>query len=76
MSEKEIELLNALILNAVIDGADSGGSYQNNPEGLYFAMFDILKYYNLFSQYNIVKVFVDRVGEKWFVYQFEKKGTE
>jgi hypothetical protein len=32
--EKEISLINDIVLNAVVHGADSGGSYNMNEDGL------------------------------------------
>ena len=32
--EKEIKLINNIVLNAVMHGADAGGSYQSNMQGV------------------------------------------
>lgn len=45
--EKEIRLINDIVLNAVVHGADSGGSYDSNGDGLENALNAWLKEKNI-----------------------------
>ena len=46
-TEYIIKIVNNLVLQAVIHGADSGGSYNNNKEKLESALNDIIECFNL-----------------------------
>lgn len=74
--EKEIEILNNIIKSAIIHGADVGGSYDNNEEGLIEAINTWLEMKELSNQYTISIV---EVGDKtgiWNMYQIVKITNE
>lgn len=51
--EKEIEIINRIADEAIRHGADGGGSYENNLDGLMKSMNDWLEYKNLSDQYEV-----------------------
>lgn len=65
--EKEIELINNIIAEAIIHGADSGGSYEQNEEDLTKAVNEWLKFKSISHKYTL-KERVD-VGYGWHVHQ-------
>lgn len=70
MTDEEVQMLNSLILEAMVHGADSGGSYAQNFDGLTCAMVSIMKYYNLNDRYAISEIDVKRQGAVWRTLQF------
>ena len=54
--DKEIEMINKIIVEAVMHGADSGGSYDSNEKNLIHTMIEWLKFKGLsHDQYMVVK---------------------
>lgn len=64
--EKEIEIINKIIREAIIHGADSGGSYEQNEEELTNVVIEWIKLKNLADRYIITKV---DTGNGWIVHQ-------
>ena len=52
---QEIKLVNDIIANAVIHGADLGGVYDSNPKGIALAINNWLKAKGFENDYHIVK---------------------
>lgn len=50
---EEIELINKIIAEAVMHGADSGGSYDSNEENLTEAITDWLKFKGIENDYCV-----------------------
>lgn len=73
MNEKTIELINAIIVNAEINGADAGGTYKSNEDGLYNAMKNFLTEYSLEDRYEIKETDVRFYGCIWPILQFVLK---
>ena len=69
LTDNEVQLLNNLIFEAVKHGADSGGSYDSNEDGLLHAMDDIAERYGIYERYETQKVEV----KNWVVLQFVEK---
>lgn len=69
--EREIQIINKIIEEAVIHGADSGGSYDQNEEGLLRAINDWLEMKDLSTEYEIVEIPVRR--GRWRIYQIIEK---
>lgn len=67
MKEKEIELINNIIANAIIHGADSGGSYEQNEEELTRVVNEWLKFKGVSCRYEFKKSFNAECG--WYVHQ-------
>lgn len=65
--EKEIELINNIIANAIIHGADSGGSYEQNEEDLTKAVNEWLKFNRVSHKYALKKNV--NIGCGWYVHQ-------
>lgn len=53
--EKEIEMINKIIVEAVMHGADSGGSYDSNEKNLIGTMKDWLEFKGLSNRYGVEK---------------------
>lgn len=53
--EKEIELINSIIREAIIHGSDNGGAYEINEEGLRESVLDWLKHHDLAEKYTLRK---------------------
>ena len=64
---KEIKLINDIIAESIIHGADSGGSYEQNEENLTVAVNKWLRFKGISDKY-ILKERVD-VGDGWHVHQ-------
>lgn len=64
-----VKLINQLSIEACIHGADAGGSYNQNEEGLIKALEDIKKYYGL-VEYDIGEICND---EGWYSYGFIRR---
>ena len=72
--EKQIELINDIIFNAIMHGADPGGSYDCNEEGLYRSIENWLKTNNI-TGYTIGEVDIPYNGGTWLgVVQIVKEG--
>ena len=65
--EKEIELVNKIIKEAVIHGADSGGSYEQNELNLIIAVNEWLIFKGLSNKYTLKEDIP--VGNGWSVHQ-------
>lgn len=64
--EKEIAIINKIIREAIIHGADSGGSYEQNEKELTIAINEWLKLKGLSDKCTLTKV---DTGDGWFLYQ-------
>lgn len=80
MTDKDIEAINNLILEAVIHGADISGSYNQNRDGLICAMDYFMETYDLYDKYKIDEVDVKKadgvelyLNGTWNVPQFVEK---
>ena len=70
----EIGLINNLILESMINGADAGGSYDQNEENLINAMAEYLSFTGRENDYDILFCECDTDGYGiWCCYQFVKK---
>ena len=67
--DEETRLINNIILNAEKDGADAGGSYGSNKQGLIESMIDYLMYKGTVNEYDIKPVNVDGWEVLQFVYR-------
>lgn len=65
--DKEIKLINDIIAEAIIHGADSGGSYENNEEDLFAAVNEWLKFKGLQGRYVLKERVEVECG--WHVHQ-------
>ncbi len=54
--EKEIELINSIIREAIVHGSDEGGAYEINEDGLRESVSEWLEYHDLSE---IVKIVFD-----------------
>ena len=52
--EREIELINEIIANAIIHGGDWGGTYESNMENLVIAVNNWLREKGLKDKYHVV----------------------
>ena len=52
-NNREVELINHIIREAVIHGADAGGSYNSNEENLINAVYDWLDLKHLTDKYAL-----------------------
>ena len=66
--DKQIELINDIIFNAILHGADCGGSYDSNRDGLIASIEKWLNF-NKIKGYAICRI--EREG--WFIYQMVKE---
>ena len=72
--EKQIELVNDIIFNAIMHGADPGGSYDCNPEGLSDSIYKWMAY-NSITGYVVKEVNLDKYGYTWLgIIQIVKEG--
>lgn len=53
-AEEVVDMLNQLIEEAVMDGGDAGGAYNQNQDGLTKAINDLLDFFGL-SDYEVVE---------------------
>lgn len=51
--EKEIELINSVIREAIVHGSDNGGAYEINEDGLRESVSEWLEYHNLSEKYTL-----------------------
>lgn len=68
--DKEILLINKMIVNAELNGADSGGSYSSNEKKLVETMNEYLQFKNLQNKYDVRMTDID---DFWRTYQFVEK---
>ena len=68
---EEIKLINNIIKNAEMNGADIGGTYRSNEEGLIIAIQAWLIARDLIGKYDIKEV---RYDDGWSVYQIVENG--
>lgn len=68
--DKEISLINKLIVNAELNGADTGGSYSNNEKKLVESMNEYLQFKNMQNKYEVKMTDID---DCWRTYQFIEK---
>lgn len=69
--EKEIKIVNKIIREAIIHGADLGGSYRQNEENLVNTISEWLELKGLSDKY-VVKDNID-VGDGWNLHQIVKR---
>lgn len=69
--EKEIKIVNKIIREAIIHGADLGGSYEQNEESLVSSINEWLELKGLSDKY-IIKDNID-TGDGWWVHQIVKR---
>lgn len=69
--EKEIWIINKIIREAIIHGADNGGSYEQNEKSLVKAIYEWLELKDLSDKYKI-KEDID-TGHGWFLHQIVKR---
>lgn len=67
--DREIKLINKIIREAVIHGADAGGSYDSNEENLINAVYDWMDSKHLTDWYALKEVEFD---DGWCVLQLVK----
>lgn len=65
-----IAYINKIIVNAEINGADAGGTYESNIGGLYKSMRNFLAFMGYDSVYDII---MTDVGGGWSIFQYVKK---
>lgn len=65
----EIALVNQIIKEAIIHGADTGGSYNQNITALTKAVNEWLEYKNLTNDYKLQNTVVDG----WYICQIMRK---
>lgn len=68
--EKEIQIVNKIIREAVIHGADAGGSYNSNEENLIESIKAWLNLKEMSDKYTIDEL---EVGDGWYIYQIVSK---
>lgn len=75
---EEIALINKIIAEAVMHGADSGGSYNSNEEDLTEAITDWLKFKGIDNEYCVEYKMVEKSYGKWTavwnIFQICEKG--
>lgn len=54
IENQEIDIVNNIIAQAIVHGADCGGSYESNKEGLEKAIFEWLEYRDSSDCYEVV----------------------
>lgn len=69
--EKEVEFINEIIAESIKHGADLGGSYNNNLEGLIESVNNWLIYKNLIDKYELVDDVY--LGKGWYLPQIIRK---
>lgn len=65
--EKEIEIINKIIKESIIHGADAGGSYEQNEYNLIVSINEWLIFKGLYNRYTVKKGVY--VGDGWAVHQ-------
>jgi hypothetical protein len=65
--EKEIEIINKIIKESIIHGADAGGSYEQNEYNLIVAINEWLIFKGLHHRYTVEEDVY--VGDGWAVHQ-------
>lgn len=68
--EKEIQIVNKIIREAVINGADVGGSYRSNEDNLIKSIKAWLELKDLSDKYTIADI---PVGDGWCMQQIVKR---
>lgn len=68
--EREIEIVNKIIREAIIHGADVGGSYESNEDNLILAVNEWLRLKGLSKEYRLEQD-VD-TGDGWHLHQIVK----
>ena len=58
--EREISLINKIIAESILHGADAGGSYDSNREWLFEAINDWIKEKGLEGKYKIIDSYYTR----------------
>lgn len=58
--ETEVDLINNILEQAVRHGADMGGSYDSNEQGLIMAIHNWLLYRRLYDRYKVIYTDNDR----------------
>ena len=81
MNNETIELINRIIVNAEANGADRGGTYTSNKDGLYDSMKKFLTEHSLEDKYEIKEIIVSIPKPYiqqglWKVFQFVLKGSK
>lgn len=71
--ENEINCINQIIIESVIHGADSGGSYDSNENNLIKSLNNWLELKNLKAKYEVKEVEVHIRRQLWFILQIVKK---
>ena len=71
--ENEIKSINQIIIESVIHGADSGGSYDSNENNLINSINNWLELKQLKNKYEVKEVEVHIRRELWFMIQIVKK---
>ena len=51
--EEEVKILNKIIVEAILEGADPGGTYRNNTENLVKAMYTWMYFKNASKKYEV-----------------------
>lgn len=69
--EKEVEFINEIIAESIKHGADLGGIYNSNLEGLIESVNKWLMHKNLIDKYELVDDIY--LGEGWYLPQIIKK---
>lgn len=70
--QKEIDLINDIVLNAVVHGADCGGAYNQNEDGLRHSLNEWLKAKGIQDDYYIDEVEREYYRGLWCVLQIEE----
>ena len=70
---KEIELVNNLIIQAVMHGADTGGSYDCNEDGLVLSIQDWVEFKGIEDKYTVMEIEVIVNDSYWIVWQIVEK---
>ncbi len=71
--ENEIKSINQIIIESVIHGADSGGSYDSNENNLINSINNWLELKQLKDEYEVKEVEVHIRRQLWFMLQIVKK---
>lgn len=71
--ENEIKNINQIIIESVIHGADSGGSYDSNENNLINSINNWLELKDLKGKYEVKEVEVHIRKRLWFIHQIVKK---
>lgn len=66
MLEKEIEIINRIIVEAIVHGSDGGGSYNMNEENLISSIVSWLEFNGIANDYEVKEV--EKVQTCWGFY--------